>query len=119
MDFLGRNGAYNEERDGPIERYLETHNGISTFPLFTGYDSFKMLLDKGYIIPGRSIIRLMWNIGREDEHFFVLDEKTLEGISNIPAHAGREGRFNVKKLLGSKDCPCWEAQRLNPNPKSN
>lgn len=67
--------------------------------------------------PAISVIRLMWNIAREDEHFLVLGENQIEGISNLPAHAGRKGIYDPKDILDKKDSPLWEAHSLNPYPK--
>ncbi|HLC78692.1 MAG TPA: hypothetical protein VJH92_06210 [Candidatus Nanoarchaeia archaeon] len=110
-----RGAAYNEKRDGSLEEYFEDHDGISAFPLFYGYGQFKMLWDRGYLMPSVSIIRVMWNVGRGDEHFGVVDENTLEGIS-APMHSGRPGIHDVRKVLDDKKCPAWEAQYLDPKP---
>ena len=108
---------YQPERDGTLEDYLKIHNGQFSFPLFKGYGQYKMLWDEGYLEPQISFIRLMWNIGRGDEHFIVLGEYEIEGISDLPAHAGREGVYDVRELLDSDDCPLYEAQGFNRNPE--
>ena len=108
--------AYRGEKDGPIEDYLLLYDGRSTFPLFRSYEPFKILWDRGYIEPDITIVRLMWNVGRGDEHFQVMGEDTLEGITGLPAHSGRAGKFSARELLGSKNCPVWEVHNLNPNP---
>jgi len=102
--------------DGTLEAYLGTHDGYSAFPLFRGYRHYKMLWRRGYLEPGLSVIRLMWNIGRDDEHFIVHGEYEIEGIS-ATAHAGRPGKYDPRKLLSERNCPPWEAQHLNLDPK--
>jgi hypothetical protein len=95
---------YNQEQHGDLEKYFEVYNGISAFPLFKGTKHFKMLWDQGYIEPGITTIRVMWNMGRDDEHFDIVDENTLEGIA-APAHSGRSGRHSINIL---DKCPSYE-----------
>ena len=102
---------YKPERDGSLEDYLKTHDGISCFPLFKGIKIYEKLLKEGYLIPNYSTIRLMWNVGREDEHFLVLEDSKLEGLS-LSAHSGREGIHDYKKILKKI---CFEAQHLKIN----
>lgn len=106
--------VYDPEKDGDLIEYLQTHNGISAFPLFRGYQHFKQLWDRGLFVPNRSLIRLMWNVIRDDEYFLVRGEFEIEGVSDLPAHAGRAGVYDPRKLLDKKDCPPWEASHLNP-----
>jgi len=109
---------YTPKRDGSLEKYLETYDGISCFPLFKGYQHYKLLWDQGFLDPNIGIIRLMWNYARDDEHFLVLGEYQIQGMSDLPAHAGREGIFDPRELLEERNCPAWEAQGLNPRPKA-
>ncbi|MDP4012970.1 MAG: hypothetical protein Q8R00_05205 [Candidatus Nanoarchaeia archaeon] len=102
---------YQPKRDGTLAEYLKTHNGISCFPLFRGYSWYKELWKKEYLMPG-SIIRLMWNVGRGDEHFLVLEKDKLQGIGQGTGHGGREGIHHPKEILTNKG-PQWEAHRLN------
>ena len=116
MNFYdGRRAAYNEQRDGHLDEYLRTHDGSAAFPLFRGHEQFKMLWERGYLEPQVSIIRVMWNIMRDDEHYRVIDEKTLEGIF-ATAHGGLAGMHDAEKFLGDENCSAWEAQNLNPYP---
>lgn len=117
--FFGYGGAYNKKRDGPLEQYLETHDGISCFPLFHGYRMYQELWNKGYLLPNISVIRLMWNVGKGDEHFLVLEDKRLQGLE-ANMHSGRPGIHDPKKILKSRG-PCWEANPLshNPQPRTN
>jgi len=105
-----REGWYKSERDGSLEKYLETYDGFSCFPLFRGIEIYNKLLEGGYLIPNYSLIRLMWNIGREDEHFLVLENRKLEGIS-LTAHSGMPGIYEAKEII-KDDGPCFEAQNL-------
>ncbi|PIN91971.1 hypothetical protein COU61_01700 [Candidatus Pacearchaeota archaeon CG10_big_fil_rev_8_21_14_0_10_35_13] len=113
--FFG-GGQYNPKTNGPLERYLETHDGRTSFPLFKGWKHYEMLWDRGYLEPGMSVIRLMWNDGREDEHFLVMGVREIEGMSELQAHAGREGTQDPKRILSEKNCPPWEAHSLNREP---
>ncbi|MFH1506625.1 MAG: hypothetical protein ABIE94_06610 [archaeon] len=105
-------GYYVPERDGPLQEYLKTHNGRSAFPLFKGYEMYETLRDEGYLAQHYSIVRLMWNIGRDDEHFLVVDDFQLEGMV-AAAHSGRDGVHDPKDIL-TDDGPPWEAFQLNP-----
>ena len=110
---------YTPKRDGTLDEYLEKRRyGImpqwGVYPLFKGYDFFQRLWDEGYLEPNVSCIRLMWNWGRYDEHFSITEDGHLEGIQ-LPAHSGRPGKHDPKKVLSRG--PCWEAQILNRNPK--
>jgi hypothetical protein len=113
--FFG-GGWYNPERDGTLEEYLTLHDGHSSFPLFRGYSQFKLLVDEGYILPEWSAIRLMWNVGRDDEHFFIDENFQLVGCDDLRHHAGRPGTFDPEEFLERKDLPPWEAHNLNRNP---
>ena len=107
-------GWYNLERDGGLEEYLETHDGFFTFPLFKGIEIYEKLLKDDYLIENYSVIRLMWNIGRDDEHFLVLEDRKLEGLA-LSAHSGRGGSHDYKEILKEA---CWEAQSIKRNPKA-
>ena len=109
--FFG--GEYNEERDGPLERYFETHDGFSTFPLFRGPSIYERIWNEGYIIPRFTWLRLMWNLGRDDEHFAILEDGGLEGISHAPAHAGRPGNYEYTDIIfDNPNTPCFELGNL-------
>ena len=95
--------------DGSIEEYLRIFHSSSASPLFRGVESFYELRNKGLLLPRWSMIRLMWGLDREDEHFDVTEEYRLEGIQ-APAHSGREGIFAPETLLTKR--VKWEAQRL-------
>ncbi len=106
---------YNPKRDGTLGDYLESHGGgSSAFPLFKDYAHFKMLWDSGYLEPDISFIRIMYNVGRFDEHYSVKGEFGLEGIP-LEYHGGKPGIHDPRILL--RNVPPWEAQHLNPEPK--
>jgi hypothetical protein len=107
---------YHPKRDGALEEYLKAHNGFTCMPLFKGYGQYKMLWDKGYLQPRVSVIRLMWNVGRGDEHFIVTKDNRLEGCTGLEFHSGRPGIHDPKVVLSARNCPVWEAQHLNRKP---
>jgi hypothetical protein len=82
--------------------------------LFKGHEYFQKLWEEGYLMPGASIIRVMYNTSRGDEHYLVLGEKELKGLQ-IPLHSGMPGTHHPKIIL-REDTPPWEAQALNPKP---
>ncbi len=102
---------YVPERDGDLAKYLSKHDGTGVYSLFLGYEWFERLRDEEYLVPRMSIIRIMWNIGRGDEHFLVTEDFKLQGMS-VPHHEGQPGLHEHKKLLKKKGPP-WEAQDLN------
>lgn len=103
---------YTPERDGTLEEHLKVYNGISAFPLFKGFKQFKMLWEEGWFIPNFSVVRIMWNVGRGDEHYTVISSDELEGI-DASYHQGKQGRHSAREIFGRKDCPCFEAQHLS------
>lgn len=107
---------YHSRRDGSLEKHLELHDGFRSHALFKGYRHFRMLWDRGYLVPDISVIRIMWNVGREDEHYLVRGKYKITGIQ-APAHSGKPGDYDPREVL-SGNCPVFEAQSLNPDPKS-
>jgi len=112
QEIWGTNAGYNPERDGPIESYIKSRE-YSMHPVFKGHEPFEELWKKGYLIPRVSAIRVLWNIGREDEHFRVINDQILLGIQ-LPAHSGREGYHSPIQILNQGIL--WEAQSLAINP---
>ena len=102
---------YTPERDGDLKTYLESRDGRATTCVFKGFKYYKMLWDQGFLEPGISYIRLMWNVGRYDEHFTVKGLHEIEGIDDLPAHAGRSGIHDPEKVL--EEGPLFEAHYLN------
>lgn len=113
-DFAGKiffgGGEYNPKTDGTLEEYLTTHNGRSAFPLFRGLKYFNVMKERGWLEPRWTIVRLMWNSFRGDEHFIVTEDFQLEGMEG-PAHSGREGIHAPSKIL-KMNGPRWEIQHL-------
>jgi len=107
--FFGK-GEYHPEVDGTLEEYLQTHNGRTAFPLFRGIKYFTIMKKRGWLEPRWTIVRLLWNTGRGDEHFFVTENFQLEGMEG-PAHSGREGIHAPSKIL-KMDGPLWEIYNL-------
>lgn len=106
---------YDPERDGSLNEYLNKHDGYISFPLFKGYEHYQLLWDEGYLEPYVSAIRVMWNIGRDDEHYLVKSELELEGLEG-PRHAGKPGVHGVRDIL-TDNGPPWEAHHLIPRSK--
>ena len=105
-------GWYIPKRDGPLEEYLRSHNGYSgTFSLFKGYRYYGIMKKRGYLIPNCTIIRLMWNVVRGDEHFGVTEDFQLMGIGQDTPHPGRPGIHDPRKILSSRN-PCWEVHNF-------
>lgn len=103
-------GCYNPKRDGDLEKYLQTHDGRATFSLFHGIKWFYTLRDSGLFLPDYSVVRLMWNLGRHDEHFWVTEDYKLQG-AQAAAHSGREGVHDPESILIDDNLP-WEANNL-------
>ena len=108
-DHFWNNPQYSPERDGTLEQYFETHDGNSASALFKGFNQFTLLREEGWLAPRMTIIRLMWNFGRDDEHFGVTDEYLLQGLQ-LPAHSGREGVHHPRIVL--EEGPRFEASHV-------
>ncbi len=85
-----------------IIEYLKIHDGFQVHPLFEGYEQFEFLKSKDLLVPKITSIRLMWNIGRWDEHFSITEDFKLEGIL-LNAHSGRPGISDPKEILEIRD----------------
>jgi hypothetical protein len=107
-------GCYNPQRDGDLDKYLEVHNGRSCFPLFHGIKWFYTLRDNGLFLPDFSVVRLMWNMGRGDEHFCLTQDYKLEGMQ-ANYHSGRPGIHEPEAILTDENPP-WEAFNLALSP---
>jgi hypothetical protein len=114
-NFFEEHNYYTPSRDGTLEQYLESHDGTYAFPLFKGYEHYKLLWNDGWIQPEVTAIRLMWNVGRGDEYLGILDKDTCVGIQ-LPAHSGRPGNHSIKEILSDSSTPCWEIS--TPRPKT-
>ena len=113
--FYDKTGIeYSPERDGDLKTYLESRDGRATTYVFKGFKHYRLLWDQGFLMPGISHIRLMWNFARDDEYFTVKGKHEIEGISDLPAHAGRPGIYDPAKVL--EEGLLFEAHYLNPEP---
>jgi hypothetical protein len=106
--FSPNSACYSPKRDGPLGKFL-AEIGHGTFPLFQGLKDFEMLQKEGWLAPRMSMIRLMWNVGRDDEHFEVTEDFKLEGII-ANAHSGKPGIHEPAKIF--ENAPPFEAHRL-------
>jgi hypothetical protein len=95
-----------------LEEYLKVYDGSRAFPLFKGYAHYKMIWDKGLFIPDWSIIRIMFDRGRGDEHYWVTGEFEITGLEH-EYHGGKPGKHDPRKVLAG-ECSVWEAQHLKP-----
>jgi len=105
---------YNPKRDGTLDEYFERFDEQQACPLFKGYAWFEKLRDRGYLMPNVSFIRIMWNVGREDEHYRVTADFKLEDIVGS-AHSGQQGIHDPKKILARG--PAWEPQHVLSTPE--
>ena len=110
--------SYTPEIHGKLEQYLKEHDGRICTPFFHGIEWFYKLRDKAYFIPGFSAIRLMWNIGREDEHFYIDKNYNLIGATSLPAHRGRPGKHAPEDII-TEDGPGFEALHIAKTPKQH
>lgn len=85
-----------------IVKYLRKHDGFQVHPLFEGYPQFEFLKAQNLLVPRITSLRLMWNLGRWDEHFSITEDFKLEGIL-LNAHSGRPGIHEPKEILEIKD----------------
>ncbi len=102
---------YDPKKHGSLDDYLKIQlDSTGTFCLFKGVKQFNLLWDAGYIISNFTCIRLMYNLGRGDEHYCVIDKNTVSGV-NAGFHAGKPGTHEIKDIL-AKDAPAFEAHPL-------
>lgn len=101
--------AYQATHHGTLGHYIAVCKSRSLFPVFYGIEQFEMLKQSGWLRPGMSYIRLMWNSERGDEHFLVTEDGKLEGVE-LNRHSGREGIHEPAHIL--KGAPPFEAQHL-------
>ncbi len=114
LDFE-REPWYKPIRDGPLDKYIQKRDGgINCWPSFKGPEWYEKLWEEGYLLPYKTILRLMWNFGRDDEHFIVTEEGKLQGIHDISAHQGRKGVFGYRRILLTRG-PLYETQWLAPH----
>ena len=104
---------YDPSRDGTIEEYIAYCRNEMVPKCFKGHKQFQQLVDLGYVTPLITSIRIMYNIGRDDEFYGVVEDFKLEGII-LNAHSGKEGIHDPKELL-SNEIPYFEIDMINPN----
>jgi hypothetical protein len=105
---------YGGHADGDIKQHLKNmHESGAVAPTFKGYEPFKQLWDLGFVTPQITVIRLMFNLGRGDENYSIVDEENLEGVI-LNCHSGIPGVHNTKELLTNTKAKYWEISGLNP-----
>jgi len=91
---------YDPRYDGSVFYYCRRIIENNAFPLFSVEKHYQLLWNEGLLIPDFSVIRVMWNTGRDDEHFLVVNENTLQGIGNSSGrHSGRPGTHSIDQIL--------------------
>ena len=104
---------YSGKTDGNIKTYLkEMHVNGAVCPSFVGYEPFRQLWTLGLVTTDVTSVRLYFP-DRQDEHYLVVDEIHLEGIS-LMAHSGQEGLHETEKILSDANLRYWEVSSLNP-----
>ena len=108
---MGR--EYNKDRDGKLKDYLSLHDGLSgSNPRFRGLHMFGVLYKEGWILPGRTYIRIMPEDARSDEHYLVSGKNELKGMTDMRYHEGREGEHTPQSLLDQS--LTWELCEFTP-----
>lgn len=98
-----RSPWYQKERDGKLSDFLEERCfGGGTVALFKGIEGFNFLKENNLFKSGATSIRVMWNIGRGDEYYKVVEnngEIMLEGITSTGSHDGNPGLHKPEDIL--------------------
>jgi hypothetical protein len=91
-------GWYTPEMDGDIKDYLEKHD-FGHFPIFKGFEQYKMLWERGLFTPDVSVIRLVWGSGG-GQTYLVKGLHEIDGYSEVmEAHAAMPGIHDPEKIL--------------------
>jgi len=104
--------SYCPQKDGSLLDYLENCRSSGRDPLFHGIEPLREAFQSGLVRPGFTLIRLMWNFGRTDEHYVIRSRDHLEGIL-LAAHSGRPGIHPIEDIVND-DAPKWELIDWNP-----
>ena len=93
---------YQKERDGKLSDFLEARCfGGGTTALFKGMEGFDLLKEKNLLKSEMTLIRVMWNVGRGDEYYAVVEsggEIMLQGITT-GSHDGIPGLHKPEDIL--------------------
>jgi hypothetical protein len=97
---------YQKERDGKLSDFIEERCfGGPASALFKGIEAFNMLEEKNLLKNGHTSIRVMWNVGRGDEHYTVVEQNgeiMLEGVTSTKSHDGMAGLHKPEDILERK-----------------
>jgi hypothetical protein len=114
--------TYTRERDKSIADYLQRLAGTDDVTretwaaaFFQGFETYQELWNDGYLLPGFSHLRIMYNHARYDEHYWICEGGLLEG-ADLPAHAGKPGIHKPQDIL-IDGVPEFEIGRPNPSPR--
>lgn len=102
--------GYNPKQNGTVQGYIRKCREERVPICFKGAAQFQMLVDLGLVIPHMTFVRLMYNLGRGDEAYQVVDGFRLEGLE-IAVHGGQSGIHDAKKIL-SRKAPYFEVSGL-------
>ena len=115
-DFPLPNGAfYVPERDGDILKYLSQQEADWYPRGFKTFEHFKMLTGAWVInieLPQLHNIRIMYNDGRCDECYTLIDLENCEWIDT--KHAGAPWTHKIEDLLNWNTFEWWEISGIDP-----
>lgn len=100
---------YVPEISGSLENYLRLYDSVISFPLFRGYDHYALLWDKGYLVPGVSIIHRVKRRG-DDETYLVISKEQIMRLEECPGFGENP---DIRELLELWEC--WGVQHINHN----
>lgn len=102
--FSPSTAHYSPERDGSLVQYLKPQLEGQCQRLFKGLEQLELLKNEGWLLPGTSYVRFMYNIGRGDAHYLITTDWKLEGM-NGGMHSGDEGVFTMEQIFNENTPP--------------
>ena len=113
MDYYDLFKPYSPEIRGDLEAYLREHDGSSAGSLFYGPEYFFIIKDSGWMVPGRTWIRVNQS-PVPDVAYVVNSDFRLEsggrGEENMSCVEATKGVYNPSKTLIKKT---WSILGLN------
>jgi len=104
---------YSPDTRGDLEEYLREHDGHSADNLFRGSEYFIVIRDKGYLIPGVSVLRVDRSPA-PDLGYFVNSNLMLEsagvGRQNMSMVGAEKGVYDPLTTLKNVS---WSISGLN------
>ena len=115
MNYYDLFKPYSPEIRGDLEKYLKEYDGSNADNLFYGLKYFLIIKDKGYFIPGQTIIRVSQHpvpdIYYKINSDFMLESKG-RGRENMSCVGAEKGVYNPSRILRKK---MWSIFGLNLN----